>query len=254
MRTIAITNQKGGSGKTTTAVNLASALAEKGKKVLVIDLDPQASATSWFGIADGGKRLLEVFTDNVNLTDVAESTNVANVWIAPSSNWLLGVEKALSGEVGAETIFRDAILRIPKDRWDFILLDCPPSFGLLSISALVAAQEVLVPVEASSMALTGLAKLVQTLDQAKKRLNPKLALSAVLPCRVDARSNISKDVISKLRGHFGDKVFKTVVRESVRFREAPSHGKPITTYAPSSAGAEDYRAVAAELLRKKARN
>lgn len=254
MRTIAITNQKGGSGKTTTAVNLASALAEKGKKVLVVDLDPQASATSWFGIADGGKRLLEVFTDNVNLVDVAESTNVANVWIAPSSNWLLGVEKALSGEVGAETIFRDAIGRIPKGRWDFILLDCPPSFGLLSISALVAAQEVLVPVEASSMALTGLAKLVQTLEQARKRLNPKLSLSAVLPCRVDARSNIAKDVISKLRGHFGNKVFDTVVRESVRFREAPSHCKPITTYAPSSPGAEDYRSVAAELLRKKARN
>jgi len=254
VKTIAITNQKGGSGKTTTAVNLASALGEKGKKVLVIDLDPQASATSWLGVTDGGKGLLEVFTDNVNLSDVVEDTDVPNVSLVPSSSWLLGVEKALAGEVGAEIILRDSIKALPKKSWDYVLLDCAPSFGLLSVSALVAANDVLVPVEASAMALSGLAKLSQTVDQAKKRLNPKLSLSSLLPCRVDARSNIARDVVEKLRGHFGKKVFKHVVRESVRFREAPSHGMPITMYAPRSSGAEDYRAVAGELLRRRRRN
>jgi chromosome partitioning protein len=254
MRTIAITNQKGGSGKTTTAVNLASALGEKGKKVLVVDLDPQASATSWLGIEDGGRGLLDVFTGEANLLDVVEVTDVPNVSIVPSSSWLLGAEKALAGQVGSETILREALETIPKKTWDYVLLDCAPSFGLLSVNALVAANDVMVPVEASAMALAGLARLSQTVDQAKKRLNSGLRLSSLLACRVDSRSNIAKDVVRELRTHFGKKVFQNVIRESVRFREAPSYHQPIIQYAPRSSGADDYRSVAEELLQRRARN
>ncbi len=254
MTVIAVANQKGGSGKTTTAVNLAAALGELGKRVLVIDLDPQASASSWLGVPDGGRGLLDVFTDKVNLSDIADVTDVDGVSLVPSSAWLLGVDKALAGEPGAEAILREAIGMLPKKRWDYVLLDCPPAFGLLSVSALVAARELLVPVEASSMALSGLASLVQTVDRVRQRLNRKLDLAHVLVCRVDSRSNISKDVVEKLREFFGKKVFRSTIRETVRFREAPSHGKPVTLYAPNSAGANDYRAVAAELIERKGRN
>lgn len=254
MRTIAITNQKGGSGKTTTAVNLASALAERGKKVLVIDLDPQASATGWFGVEDGGKGLLDMFTGDVNLADIVEDTNVPNVSLVPSSSWLIGAEKSLAGQVGAEIILREALGSLSGRKWDYALLDCAPSFGLLSVNALVAAGEVLVPVEASSMALSGLARLVQTVEQAKKRLNKDLTLSSLLACRVDSRSNIARDVVGQLRSHFGSKVFKNVIRESVRFREAPSYHQPILQYAPRSSAADDYRSVADELLRRRVRN
>ena len=230
------------------------ALGEKGKNVLVIDLDPQASATAWLGIEDGGRALLDVFTGEVNLVDVVADTNVPNVSIVPSSNWLLGAEKALASQVGTEIILREAIESLPKKRWDYVLLDCSPSFGLLSINALVSAHEVFVPVEASAMALSGLARLAQTVDQARKRLNKRLSLSSLLACRVDSRSNIAKDVVRELRSHFGKKVFETVVRESVRFREAPSYHQPITQYAPRSSGADDYRSVAEELLQRRARN
>lgn len=253
MRTVAVTNQKGGSGKTTTAVNLAAAIGERGKRVLVVDLDPQASASAWLGVRDGGKGLFEVLTDNGNLLDLVRKTDAEGVDLAPSSPWLMGVEKALAGEVGAETILRRRVGRLPGDRWDFVLFDCPPSLGLLAVSALVAAGEVLVPVEAHVMALAGLASLLQTVERVRDRLNPELAVSAILACRVDARTNLSKDVVDRLRERFGDLVLKAVVRENVRLAEAPSFGKPITAYDPRSAGAEDYREVAGEILKREKR-
>jgi chromosome partitioning protein len=219
-----------------------------------VDLDPQASASGWLGVPDGGKGLLEVFTNDTNLSDLVRDTEVAGVGLIPSSAWLMGVDKAMASEPGAETIFRKALEKLAEGRWDLALIDCPPSFGFLAVSALVAAQEVLVPVEASSMALSGLANLVRTVDRVRERLNPRLTLAHVLPCRVDARSNLAKDVLEKLRSFFGGKVFRAVIRETVRLREAPSHGKPVTLYAPKSTGAEDYRSVASELLRRKARN
>jgi chromosome partitioning protein len=250
MRTIAVTNQKGGSGKTTTAVNLAAALAEKGRKVLVIDLDPQASASAWLGVADGGKGLFELLVGNGNLVDLVRQTPFAGVSLVPGSNWLVGVEKAMAGEVGAEMVLRKAIQSLPRNRWDLVLLDCPPSLGLMVISALVAAQEIVVPVEAHVMALSGLANLLQTVERVKDRLNPDLTISTILPCRVDARKNLSKDVVERLRSRFGGLVPSTVIRENVRLAEAPSFEQPITVYSPESSGAIDYRAAAGELLKR----
>jgi len=251
MKTWAVTNQKGGSCKTTTAVNLAAALGEKGERVLVVDLDAQASASSWLGTKDGDRGLLEVFTDNGNLADLVRQTDVPGVELVPASAWLVGADKALAAEPGAETLLRRALHRLPRDRWDFVFLDCPPSLGLLAVSALVAADEVLVPVEASSMALGGLASLVQTVERVRERLNPALELSAILVCRVDTRTRLSHDVVERLRAHFGKTVLRAMVHETVRLREAWSFSKPVTLYAPKSRGAEDYRAVAAEFLKRR---
>jgi len=252
MRTLACFNQKGGSCKSSTAVNLAAALGERGKKVLVVDLDAQASASSWLGVRDEGKGLFEVFTDNGNLVALVHETPVPGVDVVPSSAWLVGVERALAAEPGAETILRRSFSRLPS-RWDFVFVDCPPSLGLLAVSALAACKEVLVPLEASTMALAGLAGLLQTVERVKERLNPGLKVSAVLVCRTDSRTNLSKDVVERLRERFGDLVLKTTIRETVRLREAWSFSKPVTLYAPRSSGAEDYRAAAAELLRRERR-
>ena len=252
MKTLAVTNQKGGSGKTTTTVNLSAALGESGHQVLVVDLDPQASASAWLGVKDGRRGLLEVFTDNGNLAALVRETGAGGVDLVPSSTWLAGVEKALAGEVGAELILREAMAEL-SELWDFILLDCPPSLGLLTVSALCAAREVLVPVEVSSMALAGLAGVIQTVDRVRDRLNPDLAVSEILVCRADARTNLSREVLERLRERFGKLVMNTVVRETVRLREAWSFAQPVTTYDPRGRGAEDYRSAAAELLARRRR-
>ena len=248
MLIFAVTNQKGGSGKTTTAVNLGAALGERGKRVLLVDLDSQASASSWLGVNDAGKEILEVFTEGRDLLSLVRETAAPGVDLIAASSWLVGVEKAMAGEVGGETIFRKALAALPRGRWDFVLMDCPPSLGFLALSALVAAHEVLVPVETRVMALKGMADLVRTVERIQERLNPKLELSAVLACRVDSRTNLSGEVVDRLRSRFGKRVLKAMVRENVRLAEAPSFAQPITVYAPGSAGAEDYRAVAQELL------
>lgn len=254
MRTIAITNQKGGSCKTTTAVNLAATLSERRKRVLLVDLDPQASASKWLGVRGDGKSLLGAFTEDGTLESLILPTDVPGVDLVASGPMMIRTEKSLAGEPGAETILRDLVAKLPAGRYDYLLFDCPPSFGLLGISALVAADEVLVPVEASSMAIEALGELTHTISTIQKRLNPALDLSSILACRVDSRTNLSREVVDELRKHFGGKVFKTVVRETVRLREAPSHRQPITTYAPRSPAAEDYRSLADELLRRRRRN
>ena len=254
-RTIAVVNQKGGSGKTTTVVNLAAALAEKGRRVLVVDLDPQASASSWLGVRDGGRGLLDALVGNVPVVDLADLvhvTDVADVSVVPSSSWLVGAEKALAAEVGAETLLRKKLERLP-DSWDYVLLDCPPSLGVLTVNALAAVHEVLVPVEAHVMALKGLTALLQTVDVVKDRLSPRLKVSGIVACRVDGRTRHALDVVDRLREHFGELVFRTIIRENVRVAEAYSFAQPITTYDPRSAGAEDYRALAHEVMRQEKR-
>jgi chromosome partitioning protein len=246
MRRIAVTNQKGGSGKTTTAVNVAAALGEAGRRVLLIDLDPQASASTWLGVKDGGRGLLDVFTEGRALASLVQPTEAPGVDVIPSSAWLVGVDKALAGEVGAETILRRALDGLPQ-RWDAVVVDCPPSLGLLAVSALAGCPEVLVPVETRVMALAGLAALVQTVERVRDRLNPGLRLAGLLACRFDTRTRLSQDIVSTLRERFAGDVFQTVIRENVRLAEAPSFGKPITLYDPRSAGAEDYRSAAVEL-------
>ena len=249
MKTLAVTNQKGGSGKTTTAVNLAAALGERGLRVLLVDLDPQASASAWLGVKDGGRGLLDVLTSNVHLSDVVHQTAAKGVELVPASSWLASAEKALAGEPGAELVFRKALRRLPG-RWDYVLVDCPPALGLLTVSALAAVEEVLVPVELSPMVLAGVARLVETVDLIRDRLNPELELAHLLACRVDARTNLARDIVQALREGFGEKVLDAVVRESVRIREAWGYGQPVTVYDPAGAGAEDYRAVAAELVKR----
>ena len=179
MRTIAITNQKGGSGKTTTAVNVAAALGEQGHRVLLLDLDPQASASSWLGCTSAERGLLTVFTDNVHLSDLARRTNVPNVDIVPASTWLVGVDKAVASEVGSETLLRQAFTQL-DDNWEYVLVDCPPTLGFLSIAALVACQAIMVPVETRVMALGGLAALIRTVDRVRERLNSNLRLSGII--------------------------------------------------------------------------
>lgn len=252
MKTLAVTNQKGGSGKTTTAVNLAAALGEKGLRVLLVDMDPQASASAWLGMKDGGRALLDVLTSNVHLGDVVLATATKGVELVPASSWLASAEKALAGEPGAELVFRKALRRLPG-RWDYILVDCPPALGLLTVSALAAVEEVLVPVELSPMALAGVARLAETVELVRDRLNEKLEVAHLLACRVDLRTNLAKDVVRALRDRFGNKLLDAMIRESVRIREAFGYGQPVTTYDPEGAGAEDYRAVAAELLERHAK-
>lgn len=253
LRIIAIASQKGGVGKTSTAVNLSAALAESGRKVLLIDLDAQANATTHLGVNYSGKGILEtvVYEGNpVNLVDLVNPVNIENLDIIPSSDWLGAAEKILATEAGAETILRAGIASLPADRWDYIMLDCPPSLGVLTINGLVAAREVLVPVAGHYLAVKGLAQLLLTVQKVKERLNPALEITGILPCRISGRTAHAKEVIERLRERFGDLVFDTVIRENIRIAEAPGFGQPITSYDSRSAGAIDYRALAAEVIRQ----
>lgn len=252
MRTIAVASQKGGSAKTTTAVNLAAALAHDGAEVLLIDLDPQADASSWLSSSssapsNGAGELLDVFTRKGRLASLPRNTGIPRLSLVAASAELVKAERILAA--GGELVLRQALEELPR-RWEYVLVDCPPGIGLLSVSALVAVREVLIPVEVSTLGLGGLARVVQLITSARDEHNPELHIAAVVPCRTDSRTKLCEDVLKQLKQQFGG-ALAPGIRETVRLREAWAYRLPITLYAPGGSGDEDYRALARYIARRK---
>ena len=244
MRTIAVTNHKGGSAKTTTAVNLAAAIGEGGRRVLVIDMDPQGSASSWLGVPDPEDGVIDAIRRRAPLSQLVYETTAPGVQLVPASPELVASDRQEETDIALG--FLRAMERLPAI-WDVVIVDCPPSLGYLAIAPLTVCREVLLPVEAHVLAMTGITSLLETMNRIRNRLNPDLALSAVLACRVN-RTSHARSVVERLDRRFPDSFMKAQVRESIRLAEAPSFQLPITLYAPDSTGAEDYRAAAAELV------
>ena len=252
MRRIAVINQKGGVGKTTTTVNLGAALARLGYRTLVCDLDPQCNLTVHFGEdpATVSPSLYELFAGKASLADVVRPSSQEGLEMVPASIDLAGIELELVNEVGREMILRHAFERDEVDRpehYDFILVDCPPSLGLLSLNALVGCDELFVPIQAEFFALQGLGKLLEIVDLVRSRLNPRLKISSMVSCRHDPSTKLSRAVIADVASHFGDIMLKAPIRRDIKLAEAPSHGKTIFEYAPGSRGAHDYLRLAQEL-------
>jgi chromosome partitioning protein len=245
---IACTNQKGGVGKTTTVVNLATYLALLGDRVLVIDLDPQGNATSGFGINRSELKgsIYDALVDARPISELHVATVIEGLRIVPSSISLAGAEIELASQDGRERRLGRAIREV-RDDWDWILIDCPPSLGLLTVNALTGADAVLVPIQCEYYALEGLTQLIATINLVRDHLNPDLAISGVVLTMFDSRTNLSSEVADEVRRHLREAVFDTVVPRSVRLSEAPSHGLPIALYRPDSKGAEAYAKLAAEL-------
>jgi chromosome partitioning protein len=243
----AFANQKGGVGKTTTAINLAACLAEAGQRALVIDLDPQANATSGLGMRANGTSSYDLL-DGAPLSELAKPTRFENLFLVPSRPELAGAAVELSQQAGGEHYLADALKDV--DGFDFVLLDCPPSLGPLTVNALAAADRVVVPVQTEYYALEGLAQLMQSINLIKTRLNAGLSVAGVLLTMADGRTRLSAEVESEVRKHFGKLVFDAVVPRSVRVAEAPSHGLPVTHYDRRSPGAEAYWKVAMELVER----
>jgi chromosome partitioning protein len=244
-RIYAFANQKGGVGKTTTAINLAACLAEAGERALVVDLDPQANATSGLGMRANGTSTYDLL-DGAPLSELAKPTRFPNLFLVPSRPELAGAAVELSRRDDGERFLADALQQ--AEGFDFVLLDCPPSLGPLTVNALAAADRVIVPVQTEYYALEGLAQLVQSINLIKTRLNPKLSIGGVLLTMADSRTKLSADVEAEVRKHFGALVFDAVIPRSVRVAEAPSHGLPLTHYDRRSRSAEAYWKVAMELV------
>jgi len=250
-RIIAVANQKGGVGKTTTAINLATALAACGKRVLLVDLDPQGNASTGLGVERGDRRTgaYEMLIDRVPIAEATRPTNVPNMWIVPTTPDLAGAEIELIDLERREFRLRDALAKKPLS-YDFILIDCPPSLTLLTLNAMVAADCVLVPLQCEFYALEGLSQLIKTIERVKQKLNPVLEIQGVVLTMFDKRSSLNEQVASDVRQHFGDKVYDTAIPRNVRIAEAPSYGMPALLYDIRCAGSQAYILLASEVLKR----
>jgi len=248
---VAIANQKGGVGKTTSAVSLSSQLALLGFKVLLLDFDPQASATSGLGLEKlpEGADLYDAFFGRIPFRDTVVPSSIPNLWVIPGSHDLVSLELEIGKAPGRELILRNAFKEI-QDAFDVILIDCPPSSGLLTLNALGSAQHVLVPLQAEYYSLEGLTGLLNTISFVQQTFNPALGILGIFLTMYDARTNLSVQVLQEAERHFADKVFRSKIPRNIRLSESPSHGLPICSYDPQSAGAKAYLALAGELIER----
>ena len=251
-RIITIANQKGGVGKTTTAINLATALAAIGERVLIIDLDPQGNASTGLGIDRKDRKLstYDLLVGNNTVSDVAMPTVVPNLSIAASTMDLLGVELEIGRENDRVFRMKKALQHPDANVYDYILIDCPPSFNLLTMNALAAAQSVLVPLQCEFFALEGLSQLLETVDQVRRTVNPALDIQGIVLTMFDSRNNLAQQVVSDVRQHLGSKVYQTLIPRNVRVSEAPSYGKPAILYDLKCAGSQAYLQLASEVIQR----
>jgi chromosome partitioning protein len=252
MRSIALLNQKGGVGKTTTTANLGACLAMLGKKVLVIDMDPQANLSVHLGVDIHSLKysVYDIIRGVCNADDVILSTKTHGLDIIPANIDLSGAEIELVGVVGRETILKEYLGDV-LDRYDYVLIDCPPSLGLLTLNVLTLVREIFIPLQTEFFALQGVSKLLDTQEVVRKRLNKNLEITGIIFCMYTSRTRLCKEVIEKVKEHFAkDQVFDTVIRKNVKLSESPSHGKPIVSYAPGSHGSEDYMSLAKEVVQQ----
>jgi chromosome partitioning protein len=247
---VSLANQKGGVGKTTTAINLSASLAACERSVLLVDLDPQANSTSGVGLSkNNDKSIYPVLTDGMNIREVIQKTDLPNFDVAPSSVDLVAAELELSDAIGREFYLRRALQEVAKD-YDYILIDSPPSLSLLTINGLTAANSVLVPMQCEYFAIEGVAQLVNTVERVRDMLNPGLEIEGIVLTMYDERINLARQVADEMRSHFGDKVYNTVIPRNVRLGEAPSFGKPIILYDIRSRGSEAYVNLAREFIQR----
>ena len=250
-RVIAVANQKGGVGKTTTTINLSAALAEAGKQVLTIDIDPQGNTTSGLGVdkSQVDYTIYDLILGECSIEESVIVSDFENLYLIPSNVDLAGAEIELIGIQNKEFIVRDAVKQI-RDDYDFIIIDCPPSLNMLTINAMTTADTILVPIQCEYYALEGLSQLIHTINLVKERLNPDLDMEGVVFTMYDARTNLSLQVVENVKNNLHQKIYKTIIPRNVRLAEAPSHGLPITAYDTKSAGAESYRLLAEEVINR----
>ena len=248
-RVIAVANQKGGVGKTTTAVNLGASLAVAGKSILLIDTDPQGNSTSGLGINRGSLTgsLYDIYNKTKNIEEVIFDTGINNLKLIPSSIDLVGAEIELTEKTGRESILKNALEPV-KSGYDFIFIDCPPALSLLTLNALVAAGSILVPMQCEDYSLEGIGSLIKTIALVRGAFNPLLEIEGILLTMFDGRNTLTNQVADELRRHFGDKVYKTIIPRNITLAEAPSHGKPVILYDNHSKGAQSYISLAEEVI------